>query len=105
LQFVRFAWNGPVFTLNSGMAEAKHATRNFYDLAKALGRWDNEGGATGMPPVPDTALSKDEERILKCLGAAVIMQWNDLPTDIDERSCSPVPAQAADCPLPARPQG
>ena len=64
------------------MAEAKSATRNFYDLAKALGRWDNEGGATGMPPVPDTALSKDEERILKCLGAAVIMQWNDLPTDI-----------------------
>lgn len=34
------------------------------------------------PPVPDTALARHEERILKCLGAAVIMQWNDLPTDI-----------------------
>lgn len=64
------------------MADAKPVTRNFYDLAKALGRWDNEGGATGAPPVPDTALSKDEERILKCLGAAVIMQWIDFPTDI-----------------------
>jgi hypothetical protein len=62
------------------MAETKSGTRNFYDLAKALGRWDNEGGAMG--PAPDTALRKDEERILKCLGAAVIMQWNELPTDI-----------------------
>lgn len=58
------------------------AGRNFYDLTKALGRWDNEGGAIASSPVPDTALARDEERILKCLGAAVIMQWNDLPTDI-----------------------
>ena len=64
------------------MAEAKPATRNFYDLTKALGRWDNEGGATGSPSVPDTPLGKHEEHILECLGAAVIMQWNDLPTDI-----------------------
>lgn len=64
------------------MAEAKSGTRNFYDLAKALGRWDNEGGAIGSPQTPDTTLRKDEERILKCLGAAVIMQWNDLPTEI-----------------------
>lgn len=64
------------------MAETKSPAKNFHDLAKALGRWDNEGGATGSPPVPDTALGKDEERILKCLGAAVIMQWNNLPTDI-----------------------
>ena len=64
------------------MAETKPAAKNFYDLTKALGRWDNEGGAISSPPVPDTALGKDEERILKCLGAAVIMQWNGLPTDI-----------------------
>jgi hypothetical protein len=64
------------------MTETKPPVRNFYDLAKALGRWDNEGGAIGPPGVPDTALSRDEERILKCLGAAVIMQWNDLPTGI-----------------------
>jgi hypothetical protein len=25
-------------------------------------------------------LSEDEERILQCLGAAVLLQWNDLPT-------------------------
>lgn len=55
---------------------------NFYDLTKALGRWDNEGGAIGSPPVPDPALTRDEERVLKCLGAAVIMQWNNLSADI-----------------------
>lgn len=64
------------------MTETKPVLRNFYDLTKALGRWDNEGGAVGAPPTPDTQLSRDEERILKCLGAAVIMQWNDLPTGI-----------------------
>ena len=67
------------------MAETNPAAKNFYDLTKALGRWDNEGGATDSPPVPDTALGKDEERILKCLGAAVIMQWNDLPTEIQRK--------------------
>ena len=29
-----------------------------------------------------TSLAKEEEHILQCLGAAVIMQWDDLPTDI-----------------------
>lgn len=64
------------------MSEAKPPTRNFYDLTRALGRWDNEGGAAGPAPQPDTVLSKEEERVLKCLGAAVMMQWNNLPTGI-----------------------
>lgn len=38
--------------------------------------------AAGPSTAPDTVLSKDEERILKCLGAAVIMQWNNLSTGI-----------------------
>lgn len=28
------------------------------------------------------ALAEEEERVLRCLGAAVIMQWNDLPMKI-----------------------
>lgn len=64
------------------MTETKPSTRNFYDLARALGRWDNEGGAAGLATSPDAVLSKYEERILKCLGAAVMMQWNNLPTAI-----------------------
>jgi hypothetical protein len=49
-------------------------------------RWENEGGAA--KPVSKTgrekrfALAETEECILQCLGAAVMMQWNDLPTDV-----------------------
>src|SRR2546430_13532700 len=54
--------------------------------ANALASWDNEGGAAKGAPQKDrddlTFLDKKEERILRCLGAAVIVQWNDLPTDI-----------------------
>jgi hypothetical protein len=64
------------------MTDTKPVARNFYDLARALGRWDNEGGAVAASSVPEPLLTKDEERILKCLGAAVILQWNDLPTGI-----------------------
>jgi hypothetical protein len=55
-------------------------------LTRALARWEGEGGA----PQPKSennrearaALAKEEEHVLRCLGAAVIMQWNDLPTKI-----------------------
>jgi hypothetical protein len=54
--------------------------------AGALARWEGEGGA----PQPKSesnretraAIAKEEEHVLRCLGAAVIMQWNDLPTQI-----------------------
>jgi hypothetical protein len=68
------------------MVEMKSEAKRLYDLAKALGRWDNEGGAGGSPPGmengPDITLPPLQERILQYLGAAVIMRWNDLPTDI-----------------------
>jgi hypothetical protein len=59
-------------------------------LASALARWESEGGATGSAseepsrdkPVP---LSEEEGRILQCLGAAVLLQWNDLPTSIQQQ--------------------
>ena len=56
------------------------------DQNKAIARWDNEGGAPkGAPQEHRHAraeLAKEEEHILRCLGAAVIMQWNDLPADL-----------------------
>ena len=68
------------------MIETKKFPKNLYDLAKALGRWESEGGATELPqgsePRQDISLLADEERILWCLGAAVILQWKDLPTAI-----------------------
>ena len=56
------------------------------DQNKAVARWDNEGGAPKGISQQDrdalASLAEEEERILRRLGAAVIMQWNDLPTDI-----------------------
>ena len=40
-----------------------------------------EDDATGKP-VADAAAGEIEERILRCLGAAVIMQWNTIPTKL-----------------------
>ena len=67
------------------MSEKKQVPKNLFDLAKAIGRWESEGGLTelqeserGQEIAPQAA----EERILRCLCAAVILQWNDLPTDI-----------------------
>ena len=59
-------------------------------LATAFARWESEGGALLRPaselsrdkPVP---LSEGEKRILQCLGAAVLLQWNDLPTPIQRQ--------------------
>jgi hypothetical protein len=56
------------------------------DQNKAIARWDNEGGAPKGAPQEDrnelVPLTNEEEHILRCLGAAVLMQWNDLPTKI-----------------------
>jgi hypothetical protein len=61
-------------------------TRKRTNNTKALERWDNEGGTTSRrAPRKDrekpVALTAKEESILRCLGAAVIMEWNDLTTD------------------------
>jgi len=54
-----------------------------------LASWDNEGGATLLDwdaaEETQAALTEEEENIFRCLGAAVILQWNDLPTHIQRR--------------------
>ncbi len=54
--------------------------------AAALQRWEAEGGAFGAStskrPEYQTPLSEQERHILQCLGAAVLSQWNGLPTHI-----------------------
>jgi hypothetical protein len=68
------------------MIETKKVPKNLYDLARALSRWEYEGGADESPQSseigPDIDLQAVEERILRCLGAAVILQWNNLPPEI-----------------------
>jgi hypothetical protein len=72
--------------------------------ADAIARWDGEGGAAmSFADKPDTQASgngrskripgvpasqevdpafDDDEQILRCLGAAVVMRWSALPTKI-----------------------
>lgn len=45
--------------------------------AKALARWEGEGGALGRPP--DVALGDEDMRVLARLGAALLLDWRDLP--------------------------
>jgi hypothetical protein len=50
-------------------------------MATALDRWDEEGGAQDVAwPLPYV-----ERRVLECLGAALVSEWNDLPTDVQRR--------------------
>ena len=66
---------------------APYTPRELNQLARAFARWDNEGGAT----VPATeggdepmVLTREEQHILECLGAAVIAQWTELPTEVQK---------------------
>lgn len=56
------------------MADDKARFETDAQLNRALRRWEGEGGAT-----EDHHLALSESNILKCLGAAVVMTWNDLP--------------------------
>jgi hypothetical protein len=54
-------------------------------MARALARWEGEGGAPKGKSQQDrerTALAAEEEQILRDLGAAVILQWRDLPRNV-----------------------
>ena len=54
--------------------------------AVGLDRWETDGGAIGAPANErggsQALLSEEEAHILQCLGAAVLLQWNGLPTRI-----------------------
>jgi len=57
-------------------------------MATALDRWDGEGGApaaTWSLPYEAGGLLDMERRILECLGAALVSEWNSLPTDIQRK--------------------
>lgn len=57
-------------------------------LARAVARWENEGGAVMFSAddvVDDRALLNPiEQGILQCLGAAVLAQWSVLPTEVQK---------------------
>ena len=55
-------------------------------LVRALSRWENEGGATVSGSEDDecVVLSREEQRILQCLGAAVIARWTEFTTEVQK---------------------
>jgi len=55
---------------HAAIAENEQELANNYDSAVNATERDRAGGP---------ALATEEERVLRCLGAAIIMQWNALP--------------------------
>lgn len=51
-------------------------------LIAALSRREGEGGAPHQPRHDQASFGDDEDLVLRRLGAAVILRWNDLPTRI-----------------------
>ena len=49
-----------------------------------LGEWEAEGGSSITAPQrgKHMGLGEQEQFVLSCLGGAVLMQWNELPTHI-----------------------
>ncbi len=55
-------------------------------MMTALDRWDEEGGAPALAwPYKISDLPDAERRVLECLGAALVNEWNGLPTDVQRR--------------------
>ena len=58
------------------------------NIANALDRWDDEGGAPATLwalPYQTGDLLDVERQVLECLGAALVSEWNGLPTEIQRK--------------------
>ena len=64
------------------MAPPNNITEAERQKARALARWEGEGGALGASSQPDEALDEAELRILSRLGAALLGEWSKLPTEL-----------------------
>lgn len=61
--------------------ESNGSTKN-NPVVCALARWEWDGGNVDADWEQRAALIQQEEHILHCLGAAVIMRWNKLPVEV-----------------------
>lgn len=71
----------PILT-TATMGNKTNASTKDNPLVRAVARWENEGGSLDEDWQRRAALIQEEDRILRCLGAAVIMRWNNLPTEV-----------------------
>ena len=68
--------------------ERRRCATSVEGASNALDRWDEEGGAqAGLWPLPyeTGVLLEPERRVLECLGAALVSEWSNLPTDIQRK--------------------
>ena len=108
------------------MTRENHQTDMSHHDAAAIARWDDEGGASVSAQsnmgvrVPKDVRSKriteaaavlkldqvpaEKEKILECLGVALIMRWGTLPTKI-QRELFEHATSLADLAQPAPPMG
>jgi hypothetical protein len=70
----------------NGMREVQQLERSFTALADneqwLADNYDKTVHAAEHQGAGAATLAADEERVLRCLGAALIMQWNTLPTKL-----------------------
>jgi hypothetical protein len=75
----------------SEIRELQRSKKSFSALAEnedwLANNFDKIIDSQGIPPQDDDAVARgtvaeNEERSLRCLGAAVIMQWNTIPTKL-----------------------
>lgn len=59
------------------MADDRTRSESDAQLTRALRRWEGEGGT-----LSGDHLAASESNILKCLGAALVLTWNDLPQQL-----------------------
>jgi len=52
--------------------------------AKALSRWEGEGGTSSAAAIPGDSLDEPELRILARIGAATLAEWSTLPDSLRE---------------------
>ena len=64
------------------MDKESNASTKSNPLVRALARWENEGGSLDANWEKRAALIQEEDHILHCLGAAVVMRWNNLPMEV-----------------------
>jgi hypothetical protein len=85
----------------------KELSQRSREMAIALHRWDEDGGAAAVagslsyqPAGLPAGLEDGERRILECLGAALVGEWNELTADLQrklfERATAGKPARGSD---------
>ena len=69
---------------SAGPAAAAQTRTDAQMRARALSRWEGEGGTLGVGSSPGDALDDSELRILARIGAAALAQWRELGNPLRE---------------------